>query len=187
MASGVHARFAASLVAGAVAIFANTALLAGAGAVGFTTARGGLLRLEKTLIGDVAPLLGLTDLWNNVIAPATAGAAFKTGFHVFIGLLMALFYAYVLEPLLPGRPLVKGLIYALLVWLLNAFVVLPGIGEGLAGLGAARNRRHGRLCRHPHGVLRASGSDLCRIARRTENRLGVRAISDHRMWGPSHS
>ena len=133
MASGVHARLAASLIAGAVAIFVNTALLAGADAVGFTTARGGLLRLVKTLIGDMAPLLGLTDLWNGVIAPATAGAAFKTGFHVFIGLSMALFYAYVLEPLLPGRPLVKGLIYALLVWLLNAFVVLPGIGEGLAG------------------------------------------------------
>lgn len=46
---------------------------------------------------------------------------------------MALFYAYVLEPMLPGSALVKGLLYALLVWLANAFVVLPWIGEGIAG------------------------------------------------------
>jgi len=128
-----RSRLLASLVAGATAIAVNTGLLAGADAVGFTTARGGLLRLIKTIIGDAAPLLGLADLWNNVIAPATSGAAFKTGFHVFIGLLMVLFYAYVLEPVLPGRPLVKGLIYAAIVWLLNAFIVLPAIGEGLAG------------------------------------------------------
>jgi hypothetical protein len=55
---------------------------------------------------------------------------------VFVGLLMALFYAFVLEPVLPGRPLTKGLIYAGLVWLLNALVVLPLIGEGIAGLQA---------------------------------------------------
>lgn len=57
---------------------------------------------------------------------------FKPDF-VFVGLLMALFYAYVLEPILPGKPLVKGLTYAAIVWLLNAFLVLPLIGEGIAG------------------------------------------------------
>jgi hypothetical protein len=39
----------------------------------------------------------------------------------------------VLEPVVPGKPLVKGLIYAAIVWLLNACVVLPAIGEGIAG------------------------------------------------------
>src|SRR5680860_1555873 len=133
-------RLLASLVAGAIAIAVNTGLLAGADAVGFVTARGGLLRLVKMIIGDLAPLAGFADLWTGVIAPATSGAAFRTGFHVFVGLLMALFYAYVLEPVLPGRPLVKGLIYAAIVWLANAFVVLPSIGQGIAGshqLGAA--------------------------------------------------
>jgi len=46
---------------------------------------------------------------------------------------MAVFYAYVVEPLLPGTALVKGLLYALLIWLANAFIVLPWIGEGIAG------------------------------------------------------
>jgi hypothetical protein len=59
--------------------------------------------------------------------------AFKTVFHIVVSLLMAVFYAYALEPMLPGPALVKGLSYALLVWLANAFIVLPWIGEGIAG------------------------------------------------------
>ena len=46
---------------------------------------------------------------------------------------MAVFYAFVLEPRLSTPPWVKGLIYAAIVWLLNAFVVLPLTGEGIAG------------------------------------------------------
>jgi hypothetical protein len=69
-----------------------------------------------------------------------SSARFEFFFHVFVGLLMALFYAYVVEPALVGRPWVKGLICAVAVWMLNAIIVLPLIGEGLAGsrrLGAA--------------------------------------------------
>jgi hypothetical protein len=111
----------------------NTALLEGVDAIGFTTARGGLLRLLKDLGAQAAPHVNLADTWNNVLAPATTGDLFRNLFHVFVGLLMALFYAYMLEPVLPGKPLVKGLIYAAIVWLLNAFLVLPEIGEGIAG------------------------------------------------------
>jgi hypothetical protein len=46
---------------------------------------------------------------------------------------MALFYAFVLEPTLRGPAWLRGLYYALGVWLLNAIVVLPLTGEGLAG------------------------------------------------------
>jgi hypothetical protein len=133
MASGGRSRLTAALIAGAIAITINTALLAGADAIGFVTARGGLLRLVKQIMGDLAPLVDLSNLWSGVIAPPTSSAGFKTGFHVFVGIVMALLYAYVLETILPGRPLVKGLIYAAMVWLLNAFVVLPAIGEGIAG------------------------------------------------------
>jgi hypothetical protein len=128
-----QSRLIASLMAGAIAIAVNTALLEGADAIGFTTARGGLLRLLKDLAAQIAPYVNLADTWTNVLAPATTGDLFRNLFHVFVGLLMALFYAYVLEPALPGKPLVKGLIYAALVWLLNAFLVLPAIGEGIAG------------------------------------------------------
>ena len=49
------------------------------------------------------------------------------------GLLMALFYAFSLEPYLPRSTAAKGWIYAIAVWLLNACVVLPTSGEGFAG------------------------------------------------------
>ena len=48
---------------------------------------------------------------------------------------MAGFYAFALEPILSGSAVIKGLVYALLVWLANAFIVLPWIGEGIAGSG----------------------------------------------------
>jgi len=47
---------------------------------------------------------------------------------------MAVVYAALFEPQLHGPPGAKGLLYALLVWLLNAFVLLPAIGEGAAGV-----------------------------------------------------
>ena len=46
---------------------------------------------------------------------------------------MAVFYALVIDRQIPGSTLLKGLGYALFVWLLNAFVVLPLLGEGIAG------------------------------------------------------
>jgi hypothetical protein len=72
-------------------------------------------------------------LWAALHLPAADTHAFKTGFHIVVGLLMAVFYAFLLEPILPGSALAKGLVFALLVWLANAFIVLPWIGEGLAG------------------------------------------------------
>ena len=46
---------------------------------------------------------------------------------------MAEFYAFVLEPILVGNTWRKGLVFAIMVWLANAFIVLPLIGEGIAG------------------------------------------------------
>jgi hypothetical protein len=128
-----RSRLVAALSAGAIAIGINTALLALADAVQFTTARGGLLRLVKTLLADIAAAIGLGSLWTEAIDPATSGPWFQTGFHLFVGLLMALFYAYVVEPLPPRAAWAKGVVYALWVWALNAFGVLPAIGQGIAG------------------------------------------------------
>lgn len=109
-------RLNAGLAAGSGAIVLNTLALKAADLVPLATAHGGLLRLVRILL------------------PLPATPAFQTAFHLAVGILMALFYAYALEPLLPGRPLAKGLLYAGLVWLANAFLVLPLTGEGIAGL-----------------------------------------------------
>jgi hypothetical protein len=128
-----HGTLGAALLAGSIAIVANTLVLEAADLIPLVTARGGLLKLLKITLAGPLTGIGAAEIWAALPLPAADSHAFKTGFHIFIGLLMALFYAYLLEPLLPGTALVKGLLYALLVWLANALIVLPWIGEGVAG------------------------------------------------------
>ena len=91
-------RTLAALLAGAVAIALNIAALAAADLVPLATAHGGLLRLLVVLSGDALPI--------------PAGRAFQAGFHIVVGLAMALLYALVLEPVLRGPSWLRGLIYA---------------------------------------------------------------------------
>jgi hypothetical protein len=128
-------RLGAALLAGLIAIVVNTAVLEAADWIPLVTARGGLLKLLKIYFAAPLAGLGVADLWAALHLPAADTHAFKTGFHVLVGLLMAVFYAFALEPILSGSALVKGLVYALLVWFANAFIVLPWIGEGIAGSG----------------------------------------------------
>ena len=118
-AAGPMPRTLAALLAGAVAIALNIVVLAAADLVPLATARGGLLRLLMMLTGDALPI--------------PPGNAIQTAFHAVIGLAMALFYAWVLEPILRAPSWLRGLIYAVAVWLANAAVVLPATGEGFAG------------------------------------------------------
>ena len=112
-------RALAALIAGAIAITINTAALAAADLVPLATAHGGLLRLILMISGNSA----------RVHPDATVQFAF----HILVGIVMALAYAFVLEPILVGPSALRGLIYAIAVWLANALIVLPATGEGLAG------------------------------------------------------
>lgn len=117
-------RIAASLYAGAIAIAINELALLSADLIHLQTAHGGLLKL----------LVQLTGL------PVPHSDAFAITFHVIVGLAMAVIYGLLLEPLWRGQPWLLGLVYAAATWIANAFVVLPVIGEGIAGsatLGAA--------------------------------------------------
>ena len=111
-------RAAAALVAGTIAIVLNTLILDAARLVPLETGNGGLLRF-----------LMLTG----VAFPAPAGAVFQTAFHIVIGLAMALLYAFVLEPWMRVPSWLRGVLFATAVWLINALIVLPEIGEGIAG------------------------------------------------------
>lgn len=105
----------AALVAGGGAIVVNTLALKAADFVPLATAHGGLLMLLR----KVVHLPGSGD--------------FPVIFHLIVGLLMAFFYAWLLEPRLHVGAIWKGLFYAIIVWLLNALVVLPATGQGIAG------------------------------------------------------
>ena len=58
---------------------------------------------------------------------------FRTGFHIVIGLAMALYYAFALEPWIRVPSWLGGVLFATAVWLINAIIVLPTIGESIAG------------------------------------------------------
>jgi hypothetical protein len=128
-------RLAIGLGAGAIATVVNSALLQAASLEGIDTAHGGLLRLTEmslervahlslpTTPGGHAPLLPIFAYW------------FQTVFHFATGLFMAELYVIVLEPKVPQGVWGKGVIYGTVVWLFNSFVVLPLIGEGVAGSG----------------------------------------------------
>lgn len=123
----------ASLSAGAIAITINTAVLFAADLIPLVTAHGGLLKLIQPVAKIVLTYTGIAGAWHNAALPAPSSTLFQAGFHIVVGLGMAVFYALVLERILRGAAWIKGVIYALIVWLANAFVVLPAIGEGIAG------------------------------------------------------
>jgi len=123
----------ATLAAGAIAIALNTVALKAADLISLPTAEGGLLRLVTPWFAPLLRATGIAGAWTAAGGPAAASPLFRIGFHLAVGILMALAYAGVVEPNLPGRPIAKGLLYALAVWILNAFVVLPVTGEGVAG------------------------------------------------------
>ena len=126
-------RISAALLAGTGAIIVNMLALRLADAIPLATAHGGLLRLIRPWVGPVLDRLGLGALWAQLGGPAPGTPLFQSGFHFMVGLAMAVFYALALEPLLPGKAWIRGLLYAALVWILNAAVVLPATGEGFAG------------------------------------------------------
>ena len=78
--------------------------------------------------------IGLAGYWNAVGLPDPSGSIFKTCFHIAVGLGMALVYAFAVEPRLSGPAWIKGLWYALILWVMNASIILPLIGEGIAGV-----------------------------------------------------
>jgi hypothetical protein len=120
------------LLAGIVAITVNTALLDVAARRGLDTGNGVLLRLIRPWIGPLLNRTGLAHAWLAVGLPGPESHEFLLGFHIFIGMLMALTYGYG-ERLLTSKPWVKGLVFAILVYAVNAFALLPLLGEGING------------------------------------------------------
>jgi hypothetical protein len=127
-------RLLPTLLAGTVAIIINTFALKAADWVPLATAKGGRRRLLSLWLLPFLQRIALASAWSSLGLPNAASPLFQTGFHLLVGVLMAIFYAYLIEPLLPAGDLFKGLAYGVAVWLLNAFVVLPATGEGIAGV-----------------------------------------------------
>ena len=123
----LSSRLIASVLAGSIAIALNMALLSFANSAGIITSHGGLFRLLTSVISPVSCSLRLID-GRSDLPPYS-----QPIFHILTGFAMAIAYALMIEPRLLGQAYFKGLAYGTVVWCFNAFLVLPLIGEGLAG------------------------------------------------------
>lgn len=130
---GVIQRLRAALLAGGGAISLNTAALWLSDVAHLPTAHGGILKLLSVWfapgIDRTAAFMG----WPHARIVLVGNPSFQLSFHLLVGLLMAVLYALFVSPSLKANSVGKGLICALVVWFVNAAVVLPLTGEGFAG------------------------------------------------------
>jgi hypothetical protein len=132
-ADDMRARLPISIISGLIAIVINTLALKLADLIWLPTAHGGLLRLISPWFAAPLRLVGISGLWVRLGGPLPSTSLFQTGFHIAVGIAMAVFYALFVEPSWRGRAISKGLAFAASVWILNAAIVLPLTGEGFAG------------------------------------------------------
>lgn len=127
MIAGVPAAF--------LALSLSTAVLYAAKPLGIDVGGGALRELATRVLSPLARDTGLASAWQGAGLPGPRALPFRLGFRYASGLGMSLLYVFVVEPLLPGRGLVKGALFAAIPWLANSFVVFPLLGAGLVGLG----------------------------------------------------
>lgn len=68
-----------------------------------------------------------------IAAPATFGPVAQELFHTSVGLVTGIAYVLV-RARVPGRPLVRGLLFVQPMWLVQALVILPWLGAGTFGM-----------------------------------------------------
>ena len=82
--------------------------------------------LPKIAMGQVlSTALGLTS------AHLASGAALGWLLHFLMGVLLALLYAAVFDQRLPGTPLIRGLLYGVLVFVAAQLLFMPLVGGGV--------------------------------------------------------
>jgi hypothetical protein len=80
---------------------------------------------------DIAAMLGSRLHGGQMPAPLSSYWRIGLMMHVINGaILFPLLYAFLLYPLLPGRPWVKGVTWGLILWFLQEAMVMPMMGKG---------------------------------------------------------
>jgi uncharacterized membrane protein YagU involved in acid resistance len=89
--------------------------------------------IVMTLFAAMAPLMGMPEM--NIPRMLAGFIGFPTivGWlaHFMIGTVLALTYAIVLVSKLPGKPVVKGILFGLIPWLMAQLLVNPMMGAGV--------------------------------------------------------
>ncbi|NKK61719.1 hypothetical protein [Rhizobium ruizarguesonis] len=82
----------------------------------------GFQRLVKSAVGPYLSDMGLPAIRSSFHLPSPQSSVFMVGFEIAVWMGMALACGFI-ERYCPGPPLIKGLIYAALIWLINAGIV----------------------------------------------------------------
>jgi uncharacterized membrane protein YagU involved in acid resistance len=113
----------------------NAARAATAGLIG-TAAMTALLLIEPS-VG--LPKIAMGQILSTSMGLASAhlpiGPAVGWVIHFIIGMVLALIYAAAFERRLPGTPLVRGLLYGVLVFVVAQLVFMPLVGGGVFSRG----------------------------------------------------
>lgn len=112
---------------------ATRAAIAGLVGTGVMTA----LLLVEPSIG--LPKIAMGQILSTSLGLASAhlatGAAIGWVIHFVVGMLLALVYAAVFEPRLPGPPFGRGLVYGVIVFIVAQLVFMPMVGGGVLSHG----------------------------------------------------
>ncbi len=103
---------------------------------------GFIATLAMTMVMYVAPMMGMPKMdiaamlgsmmSKQMPAPMSGGWLMGMMMHFVNGtIIFPLIYAYLLYPLLPGSPLLKGVVWGLILWLLSQMMVMPMMGMGV--------------------------------------------------------
>lgn len=110
---------------------------------------GFLATLGMTILAYLAPNMGMPPMdFAAMLGTFLTGRAAPPGSGVWwLGMIVhfidgtiifPLIYAYLLYPVLPGRPWLKGVLWGLILWALSGALAMPVMGLGFFAAGAAR-------------------------------------------------
>lgn len=97
---------------------------------------GGLLATAvMTALMLMAPVMGLPPMNIGAMLGSMMGGSLFLGWmaHFVIGTILAIIYAALFAPRLPGPGFVRGAVYGLVPWIVAQLVVMPMMGAGVFG------------------------------------------------------
>jgi len=89
--------------------------------------------IVMTLFAATAPLMGMPEMNIPKMLAGFMGFPTVVGWlaHFMIGTILALAYAFVLISKLPGKPVVRGILFGLIPWFMAQILVNPMMGAGV--------------------------------------------------------
>lgn len=87
--------------------------------------------LAMTAVGIwVAPMMGIPKMNPAAMLSTKMGDMIVLGWigHLMIGVMLAIFYAVVAAPKLPGPPVARGAVFSVVPWLMAQLLVMPMMG-----------------------------------------------------------